>query len=298
MATHFPSVETAYGFIVFDLETDGLITNTIFGGASAIPQILQIGFAPLEKLAHPMNVVSFYTQPIDPVAFHQNLKQIQILQKLYIEYRDGHFYVKTPGGSQTSKVEAITLKDAIDKFIEWKRKMYRDRQVFFIAHNGIKFDKVVLEHNLSKLNLLDHFQGKINLVGWVDSLQVIRELPNIIQVLGYTFPKELSVLDRMSQVMRLKPFGLGNLIQALSKRYSELTKAQNKLEWPIFKLSLLERSEESDEWLHYFTKEAMIHSYRSLVKKLTLHRSSDDVMALVCILHLLNLYPTFKQMAA
>ena len=294
MATRLPPVETQYGFIVIDLETDGLI------GAITIPQILQIGFAPLEKLAHPMNVVSFYTQPIDPIVFHDNLKQTPILQRFYAKYDHGHFFVKTPGDSQASKVEAITLYDGIKRLIAWKRQLYRDRPVFFVAHNGIRFDKVVLEHNLSKLNFLDSFQAEINLVGWIDSLQVIRELPDIINVLGYTFPQELSVSERLAQAMRLKPFGLGNLIQALAKRYNELTAAaaQNKLEWPIFKLSFLGRSEEQDEWLHYFTKEAMIHSYRSLVKKLTLHRSADDVMALVCILHLLNLYPTFKQMAS
>ena len=295
MATRLPQVETAHGFIVFDLETDGLIGRPKF---AEIPQILQIGFAPLEKLAHPMNVVSFYTQPIDPVAFHYNLKQTQMLQNNYIAYRHGTYYVKTPGDSQTHKVDAVTLKEGIEKFIAWKEKLYKDLPVFFIAHNGIKFDKVVLEHNLRILNLLDYFQAKINLVGWIDSLQVIRELPDILNVLGYAFPQDLSPPDKISLVKRLKPFGLGNLIQALTKRYSQLTTSHNKLEWPIFKLALLGRSEENDRWLHYFTKEAMIHTYRSLLKKLTLHRSSDDVMALLCILHILNLYPTFKQMAS
>ena len=262
-----------------------------------MPQILQLGFAPLEKLAHPMNVVSYYTQPTDVKEFQLNLRKTPILQDTYRGFSDGHYLVKGTEESEVKKIQAFSLKECMNKFISWKRKLYRDKPVFLIAHNGIRFDKVVLDYNLLKLDLLEHMQSELNLVGWIDSLQVIRELPDILLLLGYGLPRKMTQSDVIYITKHEQPFGLGKLMKALGSRYEEISAAQKKLEWPIFDLSLLKRSKEEEEWQHYFSKEAMIHSYKFLVHKLTLHRSADDVMALVCILHQLNLYPSFKKMA-
>ena len=290
-------LDAAHGFIVIDLETDGLIPNTRNADNSKIPQILELGFAQLEKLAHPLNVVSYYTQPIDTEGFLYNLSKQPFLQAMYKGYNCGHYLVKDSKESEVQKIEAITLKDCVNKLIAWKRKMYGGRPVFLIAHNGIRFDKVVLDYNLLKLDLLTYMQSELNLVGWIDSLQVIRELPNILILLGYGLPREMTQSDFTYIKKHEQPFGLGKLIKALCARYDEVGAAQEKLEWPIFDLSLLQRSKEEEEWQHYFSKQAMIHSYKFLSRKLTLHRSTDDVMALVCILQQLNLYPQFKRMA-
>ncbi|KAI6651706.1 hypothetical protein LOD99_4954 [Oopsacas minuta] len=291
MATHSSQtpLNTNHGFIVFDLETDGLIHKSGYG-ETMIPQILQIGFAPLEKLAHKMNVTSYYAQPMNPTEFLDKLSKTHMLQKYYIGYNYGYYSLKTG-----EKVKANPLRICIDNLIAWKKYYYKDQPVFLIAHHGIKFDKVVFEYNLNKLNLQDYFESKMNLVGWIDSLQLIRELPDILRELGYGLPREMTESEKWVIIKKNTPFSLSNLILALAKRYAELTAVQTKLEWPIFDLSL-QRSKEEEEWQHYFTKESMIHSYRILISKLNPHNASDDVMALVCILHHLNLYPKIKKM--
>ena len=298
MATYSVPKVAAHGFIVIDLETDGLIPSTRDAdNNNKMPQILQIGFAPLEKLAHPMNVVSYYTQPIDTEEFLFNRSKTPILQKMYKGYSYGHYSVKDTNTSEVKNIQAYSLKDCVNKFIAWKQKLYGDQPVFLVAHNGIRFDKVILDYNLLKQDLLTYMQSELNLVGWIDSLQVIRELPNILILLGYGLPRKMTQSDFIYIIKHEQPFGLGKLMKALCASYEELGVAQKKLEWPIFDLSLLQRSEEDEEWQHYFSKEAMIHSYKFLVHKLTLHRSADDVMALICIIHQLNLYPLFKKMA-
>ena len=289
LSTHVDSAEP--GFIVIDLETDGLITESkIMGEDLYIPQILQIGFAPLEKLAHPMNTVSFYTQPTDPGAFRNTLKKCAYLQKFYTNYSHGCYYLKSETGL-AKRVEAVSLDEGASKLVLWKKKIYKDRRVYFVAHNALRFDKLILDFQLDNLNLLESFISQMNFAGWIDSLPTIRSIPNVLQVLRHPCPADMTESAKLWFIKKEKPFTLDKLVQMLARRYSELSDA--KLQWPIFDLPQLGRGEEEEKWLHYFSRDAMIHTSRMLLKKLTLHRSCDDVMALICIIHHLNLYPKF-----
>ena len=273
------------GFIVIDLETDGLISRTKI--STKIPQILQLGFAALEKLAQKDNTVSFYVQPVDLKALQTKLKTCEYLQKFYISYSEGSYFIKR-GGELGIRIGAIPVYDCVNRFIMWKQELYKDRPVYLIAHNAHRFDKTVLEHNLKLLKLFDLFQSQMNIAGWIDSLLVIRRMPNILKVLGYPCATEYD------SILQNSPFALTNLVEALSRRYDELLKSNCNLKWPVLCLSHLKRDEQEERWLHHFSRDVMVCTCRVLLRQLTFHQSSDDVMGLVCILHQLNLYPKFR----
>ena len=277
------------GFIAVDLETDGLISRTKTLG-TYIPQMLQIGFAPLEMLAHKANTVSFYAQPIDSETFRNHLKVNTYLQRFYKSYFNGSYFIKR--GRLDYKVDAVPIEQCINRFMRWKQEFYKDRPVYLVAHNALKFDKLILEYNLKRLRMFDSFQLQTNVRGWIDSLSIIRSMPNILQILGYP---RMRKNKRTRFVWKKRSFSLSKLIEALSRRYVQLKRSKSTIRWPIFHLSHLHRNEEEEEWLHHFSRELLIRNCRDQLQQLTLHRSSDDVIALVCILQQLNLLPKFRR---
>lgn len=286
---HETAVTSEAGFIVIDLETDGLIKKSK-EICTWIPQILQIGFAPLERLASATTTISFYVEPMDSVAFRMNLKGTPFLQKFYRSYSGGSYLVKREGKSD-QEVHAIPLITCIDILIRWKQELYKDRPVYFIAHNALKFDKIVLEYNLKKLKMFPSFQSQINFAGWIDSLSIIRGIPNILQVLGYPYMTEES---KKWLIWQERPFSQGKLIEALSRRYAQLSLSKSSLQWPVLQLSYFQRTEKEEKWLFYFSRDDMIRNCKDVLKELTFHQAGDDVTGLVCILHQLNLYPKFR----
>ena len=284
-----PAANLEPGFIVINLGTDGLISKTWFG--TRIPQILQIGFAPLDELAQSANTVSFYTQPVDSEAFNRNLKNNTYLNTFYSSYSEGSYVVKQEG-MPDHEVDADPLIDCINILVRWKQKLYKNRPVYLIAHNALKYVKVILNYHLEALDLFDSFRFQMNFAGWIDSLLIIRGMPDILIVLGYPLMTEY---DRWKFIQKEWPFALKKLVKALSKQYAKSSKSGSNLKWPVFRLSCLDRTEKENEWLHHFSRDVMIHNCRDMLKEIMLHRSHGRVMALVCILQQLNLYPKFRE---
>ena len=200
-----PNIGSA-GFIVLDLETDGLIRKK--EGLVYVPSITQVAFGPLEMIANRAYVTNFY---IENDHFPAKLANSKFLRTLYRGYdADEKCYI-----FKHQKVRrAVPFERAIQYLIKWKSKLYGEgKPVFLIAHNAEGFDKIVFEHKLKQIDFLETFRTAMNLIGWIDSLPLIRNLPAVGHVLKFPddtvpHPKE-------------KPFSLSSLVRHLQlKRYN------------------------------------------------------------------------------
>ena len=200
-----PNIGSA-GFIVLDLETDGLIIKK--GGTVSVPSITQVAFGPLEMVANKAYVTNFY---IENDNFPAKLAKSKFLQTSYKGYdaQEKYYIFK-----HRKRRRAVTFDRALEYLIKWKIKLYgKCKPVFLIAHNAEGFDKIVFEYKLKQIELLEIFRVAMNLIGWIDSLPLIRNLPSVGHVLK--FP------DDTVPHAKEKPFSLSSLVRHLElKKYN------------------------------------------------------------------------------
>ena len=194
-----PNIGSA-GFIVLDLETDGLIRKK--EGVVFVPSITQVAFGPLEMVANKAYVTNFYVENDD---FPAKLSQSDFLKASYSGYdTEEKYYIF----KHRKRRRAVPFERVLQYLIKWKRKLYGEcKPIFLIAHNADGFDKIVFEHKLEQLELLKTFHSDINFIGWIDSLPLIRNLPCVGHVLK--FPD-----DTVPHPMK-KPFSLQSLVRHL-----------------------------------------------------------------------------------
>ncbi|KAI6650210.1 hypothetical protein LOD99_6127 [Oopsacas minuta] len=194
-----PNIGSA-GFIVLDLETDGLLQKR--GGSLRIPSITQVAFGPLEMMPIQIYITNFYV-----VNDHFNIK-LAASEFLRINYKKYDDKEKCYTLTSNIRRKAVPLERVAEYLVKWKCKMYGEsKPVFLIAHNANGFDKIVLEHNLKVRGIFDKFKRDMNLFGWIDSLPLLRNLPCVAQVLR--FPGD-SVPNPMK-----RPFSLPYLVKHL-----------------------------------------------------------------------------------
>ena len=195
-----PNIGSA-GFIVIDLETDGLIKK--HGGVVSVPSITQVAFGPLEMRPSKAFITDFYVQNSN---FNTQLAKTDFFKERFIRYDDKEeCYILKPD----TKRKAVPFQTVTDYMVKWKNSLYGEcKPVFLVAHNADGFDKIVFERQLRMLDIFDDFKRDMNLSGWIDSLHLIRNLPCVAHVLKY--PNA-----RLPHSMN-KPFSLPSLVKQLN----------------------------------------------------------------------------------
>ena len=199
-----PNIGTA-GYIVLDLETDGLLERK--QDTISTPRIVQVAFGPLEMPANKIYVTNFYVEN------NSFISKLAVTNFLKVRYEGYDVENKVYTLKNKLKRKAVPLEQVIDYIIKWKEKLYGPHKpIFLISHNAERFDKVVFEHHLKRLELWDRFKSAMHFMGWIDSLHLIRSLPCIGHVLG--FPE-----DTVPHPMK-KPFSLQNMVWHLKLKAS------------------------------------------------------------------------------
>ena len=199
-----PNIGSA-GFIVIDLETDGLIRKQ--GGVMSVPFITQVAFGPLEMKASKIFITDFYVENCN---FNTRLAGTEFLKSRFVKYDDEEkYYILKPD----TKRKAVPLQRVTDYMVKWKDTLYgKCKPVFLIAHNADGFDKIVFEHHLRALGIFEDFKRDMKLSGWIDSLYLIRNLPCVAHVLKYPNARLPHPMNR--------PFSLPSLVKQLNLKHS------------------------------------------------------------------------------
>ena len=200
-----PNIGSA-GYIVIDLETDGLIRKQ--GGVMSVPFITQVAFGPLEMKASKIFITDFYVENSN---FNTRLAETEFLNSRFIKYDDEEKYYIL---KSDTKRKAVPLQRVMDYMVKWKNKLYGEcKPVFLIAHNADGFDKIVLENHLRTLGIFENFKRDLNLSGWIDSLHLIRNIPCIAHILKYPNARLPHPMNR--------PFSLPSLVKQFNLKHSD-----------------------------------------------------------------------------